>query len=208
MRYLILIFLFISSTGYSQQLKENINSVNNEKYTVLKNDNSIRHGKYLKTGFKNRILVEGYFKNGVKDSIWKFYNYDGTHLLTYNYKNNSIIFILNDSSLQIKKNDLLNTKNLNFEEILKNSPVRNLTELSSNYPKEALKNKVSGLVSKVAPNGKVIQYLPQTNFGYGLEDEAIKTFKSIPDFWLPIFLQSGKQQEMTFLYQCNFRADY
>lgn len=76
--------------------------------------------------------------------------------------------------------------------------------------KEPVKNGVPDgnyqviITFKVTNEGKISEFIPETKFGYGMEDEVIKMIKKGPD-WEPAIrygrkVNSIKTQRVTFMY--------
>ena len=217
---ILLAFIFLPLSFFGQQTKMIKDKKNQETYYVLKSDKSIRHGSYKKFGCGDQVVMEGYYKNGLKDSVWNEYlsygNYtegkrvgiwefyfNGEIDQKYDYTNDELLFYKDDSTRNIEYNiiigyDTLKSK-LDRPPLYIGGSASLIQELlmgnEFEYPKEARKNRVSGVVittltidtNGVASNHRVIK-----GIGSGCDEVALNNVKELPDNWLPAILDGQK----------------
>lgn len=192
----ILILLTIIPTFlFGQDIKKIIDKENNETFYVLKSDKTTKHGEYKKFSFNNKLLIKGIYKQGVKDSIWECYNFYGELTLKYNYTQNELVFYKPNDKVKNKMFKIVNSNN-NSDTALSRPPIFLggdhfvLSEIAKNirYPSAARENGKSGKVCimfTVDKFGKTSNYHVETPLGFGMDEEAIRVLKLIPDNWLP-----------------------
>lgn len=196
MKYSFLLLLVITPViSFCQATKKITDKVNNESYYVLKSDKSTKHGEYKKYSILDKLLVQGYYKQGKKDSIWESYDLAGKLILKYDFQKNQVISYNPDKSKVVKDFRLLKGVD-SLDSILTRPPILIggddliLNEFIKNlrYPSAALENGKSGkvyVVFTVDKNGKTSNHHVVNNLGFGLDEEAIRVLKLIPDDWLP-----------------------
>ena len=180
---------------FGQDIKKITNKETNETFYVLKSDMTTKHGEYKKLSFDKKLLIKGYYNYGVKDSIWECYDYDGQLTLKYNYTKNELVFykpneIFKDKKYKILNNSSSSDTTLGRPPIFLGGDDFVLSELVKNvrYPSTAVENRKSGKVYvlfTVDKFGKTKNYHVETLLGFGLDEEAIRVLKLLPDNWLP-----------------------
>ncbi len=205
---LVLIPMLINA----QKTKKIINKETHESYYVLKSDKNIKHGEYIKYGFNDKvILLKGFYKMNKKDSIWEGFNTNGKLDIKYDYTNSKLIYY------KVYKKDSINSfDNLTEKDTILNRPpifsgaigliIPTVFE-NIKYPESAKENGISGQVIvtfKIDKNGKMSDFHVDNPLGYGLDEEAIRVLKLIPEEWLPA-LKDGKPVDSKFSFPVNYR---
>lgn len=156
-----------------------------EKFSVLKSDNSIRQGEYLKT-IKGKLLVKGIYNNG-KKGVFQYYDYDGTCVLEYNYKNNTVVSYKKPKNYEYYTD--LNKKTLADRLPLPLfSPYELRLFIANNikYPVAAQENGLSGM-SKVAVHiddaGNMIGVSLFESSHRELDEESLRLMRLLPADW-------------------------
>lgn len=202
-KIIILLFISIPTILFGQATKKIIDKEIYEVYYVLKSSKSIKHGKFnkyfnekLDDNRFNNISVEGQYKNGTKDSIWKYYDYSGKVSLEYDYTASKVIFY--NSNLKFKIFKVINIDN-SSDTILTRPPIHLDGELNFfriiRYPTNAMNNGISGKVSvtfTIDTLGISSNHHVKNPLGFGLDEEAIRVIKMIPDNWLPGLVNEKK----------------
>lgn len=180
---------------FGQDVKKVTDKENHETFYVLKSDKTTKHGEYKKFSYKHKLLVRGFYKQGVKDSIWECYDLDGQLTLKYNYTSNQLIFHKPNDIVEGKKYKIING-NSGSNTTLTRPPIflggddLMLSEIIENiqYPYAAKENGKEGTVNvlfTVDKYGKTSNFRVEKPLGYGMDEEAIRVLKLLPDNWLP-----------------------
>ncbi len=191
----LLLLILLPGVSFGQQTKKVKDKVNNESYYVLKSDNITKHGLYQQFSYKNKPLVKGFYKLGVKDSVWECYDFAGTLTLKYDYTKQEVVFYKPSDEHTVKKYRIVGDSS-SLNQTLSRPPIYLygedwfLLELGkgTRYPSEARNNRKSGTVYvkfTVDKYGKTGNYYVETPLGFGLDEEAIRGLKKVPDNWLP-----------------------
>ena len=194
-KIILLLIAFTPSVLFAQKTRIYWDKETKETYYVLKTDEKIKHGEYLKYGGNNIVLVRGYYKMGVKDSIWESCNWKGQLSIKYDYSKKELIFFEPGENEKSRKYKVI-TGNRTIDTTLSRPPIfllgegYLLNELMRNvrYPREAAKNGKSGKVIvafTVDKDGKATNHRVQNPVGFGLDEEALRVAKLLPDEWLP-----------------------
>ncbi|MDQ3049370.1 MAG: energy transducer TonB [Bacteroidota bacterium] len=208
---LLILLTVIPTFLFGQDIKKITDKENNETFYVLKSDKTTKHGEYKKFSYNNKLLVKGFYKQGVKDSIWECYGFDGQLTLKYNYNKSEVVTYKPNEIVKDKKYKIVNST----DTILSRNPIflggddYVLSELVKNirYPSSAVENGKSGKVYvffTIDKNGKTSNYHVDKQLGYGMDEEAIRVLKLLPDNWLP-GLSNGQPVDVEIVYPINFR---
>jgi protein TonB len=212
-----ILLLLVSNVLYGQKVKQVIDKSNREVYFVLKKDQTIKHGEFVKLyPNKNNVLMAGYYKNGEKDSIWTFFDASGEIIQKYNYSNKKLVFLRDSNKVTETKYKLINGTD-NPLVTLDRQPVFLggddylfiLLAQIIQYPEEAAKNGKGGKVYisfVVDKNGKATNFNVLNSPGFGLEEEALRAVKSLPDYWIPGVL-NGEFVDIELIYPISFRNE-
>jgi len=210
---LILAILFMPMFLFGQKTKLIKDKQTNEIYYVLKSDNSTKHGEYQKIGNKNVLLIKGYYKNGVIDSIWEFSNSMGEVVQKFDFTTKSLIYYKISESDQNKLYKVI-TDSASQYVLLDRPPIfvggedYFMQELMANiqYPLDAFTNGISGRVSVsfvIDKNGETDSFKVLKPIGHGLDEEAVRVLKSLPNNWLP-GIYKGQPVNVEMIYPINF----
>jgi len=186
---------------------------NHEEYFVLKDNSSIMHGEYKKFNNKGILQIVGYYKNGVEDSIWSFYNSKGDLVQKYNVLNKDIVYFRQDENEKYKTYKIINGID-NPNVILDRPPLfiggndflAYEIAMRIRYPKEALENNATGkaYVSFVIDkSGNTNSFKVLKSLGFGLDEEVIRVFQSLPHNWLP-GIYNGNPVDVEYIYPVTF----
>jgi protein TonB len=212
-----ILLLLVSNVLYGQKVKQVIDKSNREVYFVLKKDQTIKHGEFIKLyPNKNNVLMAGYYKNGEKDSIWTFFDASGEIIQKYNYSNKKLVFLRDSNKVTETKYKLINGTD-NPLVTLDRQPVFLggddylfiLLAQIIQYPEEAAKNGKGGKVYisfVVDKNGKATNFNVLNSIGFGLDEEALRAVKSLPDYWIPGVL-NGEFVDIELIYPISFRNE-
>lgn len=212
-----ILLLLVSNVLYGQKIKQVIDKSNREVYFVLKKDQTIKHGEFVKLyPNKNNVLMAGYYKNGEKDSIWTFFDASGEIIQKYNYSNKKLVFLRDSNKVTETKYKLINGTD-NPLVTLDRQPVFLggddylfiLLAQIIQYPEEAAKNGKGGKVYisfVVDKNGKATNFNVLNSIGFGLDEEALRAVKSLPDYWIPGVL-NGEFVDIELIYPISFRNE-
>lgn len=212
----ILILAIIPSFLFSQKTKKIDDKLSGESYFVLKSDNSIKHGEYKKYGYNKALIVKGFFKNGNRDSLWECYSFNGVITLKYNYSNNELVFYNPNEKVKERNYRVINGVDIP-DTILSRVPIYLYGEdfilshivKNTHYPSDAVSNGISGKIFvsfTIDKNGKTKNFHVKKPLGYGLEEEAIRVIKSIPENWLP-GLANGQAVDVELDLPINFKLN-
>jgi protein TonB len=214
-KFLFLLAL-VPAIGFGQQVKKINDKEKKETYYVLKTDMSVRHGEYKKHAYNNSILAKGFFKNGQRDSIWEFYGLDKKLIQKFNYSTNELVYNDVIDKEKDKKYKVLDGTD-NSEIKLSRPPIflggkdYILSELMQKlqYPVDARENNISAKVYvtfTIDKFGKTSNYRVEKPFGHGLDEEAIRGLKLLPDNWLPGFL-NGQSVVVEYVMPVSFQLN-
>jgi TonB family protein len=166
-----------------------------EVFVVLKSDESTKHGEYKKFSYHKNLLVQGYYRLGNRDSVWECFDAEGKLTLKYDFGKNELLSFSPNDQLKGKKYKVLSEASgtdttLSRPPIFLGGDELILDELAKSirYPSPAIENGTSGKVYvlfKVDRSGKASNYHVDAPLGFGLDDEAIRVLKLLPDNWLP-----------------------
>ena len=213
-KQILILLFFVPGILFAQQTKKIVNRTMGETFYVLKSDKKKRHGEYAKFSFNRNLLVKGYYKFGAKDSIWECFDFGGQLTLKYDYSEDELVFYKPNDKVKDKKYRII-VNGTKLDTILSRPPVFLggdgfiMSEIGRNlrYPIEAMEKGKSGravVLFTVDKYGKTSNYYVETPIGYGMDEEAIRTLKLIPnDWWLPGLL-NGQPVDVEVDYPINF----
>ncbi len=192
---LVFLLLILPNYVFGQEIKKVIDPKTNEIFFVLKSDKKVKHGEYNKFRFNRKLLVKGYYKQGAKDSIWECYNFKGELSLKYDYTKNLLLFYQPNESAPERQYQIINLPN-NSEIKLSQPPIYLEGDdgiyatlgREIRYPAIASRSGISGVVNVsfiVDKNGKASNFLVKNPVGFGLDEEALRAFRLLPQNWLP-----------------------
>jgi periplasmic protein TonB len=198
---------------FGQETRKINDKATNETFHVLKSDRTTRHGEYRKFSYNDRLLVKGYYKLGVKDSTWECYDLNGQLTMKFDYTKNELVFYKPNDKVKDKKFKIAAGNN-SADTTLSRPPIflggddYILSELANNirYPANAVENGKSGkvfVIFTVDRSGKTGNYHVATPLGYGMDEEAIRVLKLLPDNWLP-GLSAGQPVDVEVAYAVTF----
>lgn len=211
---ILFLLTVIPTLLFGQDIKKITDKESNETFYVLKSDKTTKHGEYKKFSYNNKLLIKGFYKQGVKDSIWECYDFNGELTLKYNYTKNELVFYKPNEKVKDKKYKIINGSSgsgttLSRPPIFLGGDDFVMSELVKNirYPSTAVENGKSGKVYvlfTVDKFGKTSNYHVETPLGFGLDEEAIRVLKLLPDNWLPGLLNE-QPVDVEVVYPINFR---
>lgn len=199
---------------FGQEVKKITDNKNKETFYVLKTDKKIKHGAYERSSFNNKLLIKGFYKLGQRDSIWECYDFNGRLTLKYDFTKDEVIMYRPFDQVKDKRFKIINQSNLSDTTILTRPPIflggdsYITSELVNNlrYPLLAFNARKSGKIMVsfiIDKHGKTSNYHVKTPIGYGLDEEAIKLLKNLPDNWLPGLL-NGQAVDVEVTYPISF----
>ncbi|MDF3076756.1 MAG: TonB family protein [Sphingobacteriaceae bacterium] len=207
----ILFIAFVPIFSLGQETKKVIDKEKNETYYVLKSDKATKHGEYQKFGYNNALILKGNFKNGIKDGVWECYDFDGALTLRYDYSGKNLLFYKARGAREATKwygvagADTSLTRPaiyLNGGAFIASEIIKNLK-----MPRAAVENRKSGRVNvlfTVDRSGKTTKHRVDEPVGFGMDEEAIRVLKLIPEDWLPA-VSKGQVIEEELSYPISFR---
>jgi len=214
-KQILILLFFVPSILFAQKTKKVVDKKTNEIFYVLRSDKKTKHGEYLMYSYNNQLLVKGYYKLGAKDSIWDCYDFNGQLTLKYDYAKNELVFYKLDDKVKDKKYRVYVNGN-KVDTTLNRPPIflggeilRYETYKNIRYPIVAQENGKSGTVVvffTVDKFGKTANYHIEEPIGYGMDEEAIRAIKLVPDDWLPGIL-NGQAVDVEIEFQINFRLN-
>lgn len=180
-----------------------------EVFYVLKDNQEIRHGEYKRTSGKLKII--GQYANNKRTGIWKSFDYNGELIQTINFSTNSITpnKISDDSKHWIKKdNAFVEVKPDQAPAFIGGYPMLyRLVGITIRYPSEARRLGTQGtvLISVViTKDGQITDETVEKGVGHGLDEEALRVIKLIPDEWTPGVV-NGETTDIKIILPVTFR---
>jgi TonB family protein len=212
---ILILLIFIPTIIFSQPTTKIKDKENKETFYVLKSDNSVRQGEYIKRSFNNSILVKGFYKNGLKDSIWEFFNSNGEVIVRYDYSIKELLYknsrdIFKGEKYKIADDDYKQDTSLIIPPFFLGGDEYILDEIINiiRYPDKAREYNITGTVYvsfTIDKNGKTSNYRVENPLGYGLDEEAIRVLKFLPDYWLPALIR-GQAVEVEYEFPIHFKV--
>jgi len=207
----------LSANGQTQEtkkvkIKNETPPVSTDVFYVLKADPAVKQGEF-KRAYDGRLNIyeKGQYANNSKVGIWEYYgegelqqkvNYDTYELVfTKPFIGISESFILDGSNLKDnntgKVPTLLGGSSKLFQLMLSNI----------HYPADAQRMGVEGKIfvsATITKDGKMIDEHVEIGKGFGLDEEALRVIKLIPDDWFPLMID-GKAVETKVVLPINFK---
>ena len=174
---------------------------------------------YADTLFAKPVdLLIRYYENGHKEDS-TYFNPDGTFKNTYHFYNNGKLWVHYQNNLKAKKDitdaydvignrieDFIYSKEADFQDgsadwkIFLAENIKTTVPVTKGAPLGTYGVVVKFIVSK---NGKITDIEPETNLGYGMEDEVIRVIKKSPK-WNPAIIMGKtvnayRRQPITFV---------
>ena len=209
-KQILILLIFVPTMLFAQKTKKVTDEISNETFYVLKSDKKIRHGEYKKFNSFGKLLVNGYYKFGAKDSIWECFDHNGELTSKYDYTKNELIFYNPQAKVISKKYRLIANGN-KLDTTLSRPPLflcgDEFIMSEIRYPLIAMEKGKFGrvvVIFTVDKFGKTANYHVKTPIGSGMDEEAIRVLKLIPDFWLPGLL-NGEPVDVEVEFPFNFR---
>jgi TonB family protein len=204
---------------FGQKTKLVKNEWDYEEYYVLKKNPDVMHGEYKKFNHRGIIQTVGYYKYGVKDSIWSFYNSDGDLVQKYDVLKKDIVYFKPDENEEYKTYRIIDGID-NPNVVLDRPPLfiggnESLAEeimKRLRYPKELVENGTSGKVYisfVIDKTGNLKDFKIVKSLGYGLDEEVIRVFQTLPHKWLP-GIYKGNPVDVEYIYPVSYtlRTEY
>ena len=180
---------------FAQKTKMIKSESGKEKYEVLASDMKTKHGRFLIYGGGKDIAVKGFYNHNLKDSVWTIYNYKGEIEAELGFSNDTLVAFKRGAGKE----------DLHAKAILEEGEVDSvltrppyflygerylLTHLMENirYPEKAKDNGKMGTVFVciiIDKTGNATDFKVINPIGYGLDDEAIRVLKILPNLWIP-----------------------
>jgi periplasmic protein TonB len=193
-------FLFVLTTlsysiGRSQStLEKRIESIAppyTEVYSVLAANQSIKHGNYVR---KHKLLTaKGKYDQNEKVGTWVFTGFDGEVAQEFNFTTKKLTdFEKFDVSKKYWIKDDGGWKEIYPEQVPVFIGGKNWFYYYFNYSLKYLsvpkKHGIEGtviLTALITRDGRMIDEAIESGPGYGLNEEALRVSKTIPDDWIP-----------------------
>ncbi|WP_285008707.1 energy transducer TonB [Pedobacter faecalis] len=182
---------------------QNLNKVNQkidrncyvlkEKYTALQANPEIRHGYYFAS--ISSYDEEGQYTQGQRSGVWTC-STTGIVLHKYDFDQHKEIQGVPSklvTRISIKDPGTGQSKDLPVQNIYLGGDTKMLKVVVNclRYPAEAAEKRITGKVRirfVLGADGKMRDEVPLTNLGGGLEGEALRVFRLMPQDWLPVFI--------------------
>lgn len=185
-------FIIISVCGQQTVKKKNVSKSPAfiENYNVLKDSEEIKYGLYKKTFGK--FSISGEFDHNSKVGLWKFES-NGKVVQTFNYSTNEV-WSLNAETLSDKfwifNNDIYESVKPDLPPMFMcgNQAFYYHVGMLLRYPAEARRFGVEGRVfvsAIITKEGLLKEAKVEKGVGAGLDEEALRIVKSIPQDWIP-----------------------
>lgn len=185
-----------------------------EAFYVLKDNPEIRHGEYKRTSGKLKTI--GQYENNKRIGIWESFGENGRLIQTIDFSNNTVttktinvIFDLESLKCWVKQNDV-------FVEVKPEqapafiggyNTLYNFIGSTLRYPADARRNGTQGKVIisvVITKDGEIIDETVEKGLGHGLDEEALRVIKLIPDEWVAGKV-NGQQADIKILIPITFR---
>jgi len=185
------------------------NADNVERYYVLKSDPTIKHGEYAMEGFHWK--AEGQYIMGQRTGIWSFYGHDAELESQYDFTNLKQTYqrqTMDTATTKVNIGGAYAKREVDSKPFLLGGTGRMWSIFGSNmrYPAAAQRAGAMGTVViavELSETGQVLNYKLEKSVGYGLDEEAIRVFKLIPNDWFPA-IAAGKPVRSIFYLPLRF----
>lgn len=164
-----------------------------EVFYVLKSDNRVKNGEYKKYFGGNKLAEQGRFEANQRVGTWQYLNPQGGVEQQYNWTSKRFEsrqpFTGIDRCL-VEENGVFVDKEPDERPVLLGgTPALHQHIMATlRYPAAALRRGVAGVVyisAIITPDGDMIEEKAETSLGAGLEEEALRVFKTIAGVWVP-----------------------
>lgn len=166
-----------------------------EFFNVLVSNPEIKHGAYRNIIAEN--IAMGQYDHGKKVGVWQYIS-DGILVQKYDFTNQ--VFLLNTTRNMIRKVWTIDSAGNNIRETLAepvflggNGTVSAIFAYNIKYPDAAVRRNIEGtavISAIITKDGQMIDEKIESNLGFGLDEEALKAFKILPDTWIPANLNA------------------
>lgn len=164
-----------------------------ESYTTLQSQPETRHGDYFSS--LSAYEEEGQYTKGQRSGVW-INTSRGRIVQKYDFDNHKELE--GDKSQLLDRITIIDpsngtSKNLPIQNIYLGGDTKMKQVLVScvRYPAEAQQKNITGKVRirfLISADGKVTNEVALTNLGGGLEAEALRVFRLMPQDWLPVYV--------------------
>jgi TonB family protein len=198
MKHLFLFFFVCCSLPLlGQDLIKQTNNLahpySKEVYYVLKADPAIKSGAYKKYFSGTKLAENGRFEANQRVGTWQYYNPQGEVEQQYNWTSNTLESARPFTGVEcvgIEENGVFTDQKPDECPIfLGGTPTLHRYILYVlRYPAQALRNNKTGIVhisATITPDGQMINEQVAQGLGYGLDEEALRVFKTITGEWIP-----------------------
>ena len=200
---------------FGQKTKLIKDDQNHEEYFVLKANSSIMHGEYKKFNSKGILQIIGYYKNGIEDSIWSYFNSQGDLVQKYNVVSKEIVYFRPAENEKYKTYKIIN--GIDNPNVFLDRPPLFIggsdflaQEITGRirFPEAALNNNTAGKVYVsfvIDKSGNTNSFKILKSLGFGLDEEVIRVFQSLPHNWLP-GIYNGNPVDVEYVYPVSVTA--
>ncbi len=191
---LLFSLVILPSFSFAQKTKMFKDPFGKEKYEVLVSDMKTKHGKFFVYGGKD-MSVSGFYKNGLRDSVWHSFNYRGEIEAEFRFNKDTLNYFKeinqhnNVSGTLVREEGQIDTVLIRHPYFFygENYFFRHLME-NIRYPEAAKDNGKMGTVWVtfiIDKKGNTRDFWVKSPLGYGLDEEAVRVLKLLPNYWLP-----------------------
>jgi periplasmic protein TonB len=220
MKYIpFVVCLLVASAAFGQKTKkvvvENDIPEYKEVFYILVDSPDVKHGEYTRT-FKSRYETreKGQYRHGRKAGLWTFTDFNGGVEQEIDFSNRKIIsakpFKSLVSSSVIKDGSLIENKAENLPLLLGGqSRMSHILVKYMRYPADARRSGIDGTVyisATVTKDGRLEDEQIEKGIGYGLDEEALRVIKMLPDEWLPVGW-GNEPQECKIVLQVKYKLN-
>ncbi len=164
--------------------------------------NNLKDSTWTTYKRNKKIVSTGTYQEDQRNGEWSYYNHQGELEQIYNFTKKELVFIKNRENYLNNEIKVLEGADTVLK-VVDQSPIyiggqssiNNYLMKSVNYPREAEKKGISGRVTvyfTIGADGKASNYKVEKPVGYGMDDEALRVVKGLPDTWLPAILNGEK----------------
>jgi protein TonB len=193
----LLLFICFSLPALGQalimQTKKLEHPYSKEVFYVLEADNTIKSGEYKKYFHNKKVAEQGRVEANQRVGTWQYYNPQGTLEQQYNWTTKTFESAQPFTGLDsywVEENGVFVNKEPDERPVLLGgTPVLHQYIMSRlRYPAQALRSGKAGVVyisATITPEGQMIDEKVDKGLGSGLEEEALRVFKTIDGEWIP-----------------------
>jgi TonB family protein len=180
-----------------------------ETFYVLKSDQETKHGEYKKT--YGGLSVKGQFENNKKVGVWEYYDRSGQLEQKIDFNAEKIIFTKPMTFIKdyfVKVGDSVNEITPEEPPIFQGGQSAIIYYIwNLRYPADARRMGTEGkvlILATITDDGKIIDEEILDGPGNGLQEEALRVIKMIPDEWIPGKID-GKITEIKIVIPVTFK---